>query len=241
MVMSHIVRILYSDTILLIMIRSLIKPYIENRFYVVIVVLIFSFNIVKGQQPAFPGEGFDLHKVEVVEIIQTKNYTYIQVAENNEKRWIASPLIDDAKIGATYYYQGDLLMKNFNSKELNRTFESVTFVEGLVPEQIYSNGQYPVKGGTTITDLFNNKDMYDGQIIKVRGKVTKFNENILSKNWIHLDDGTNILGKKDFVVTSQSAVQVGDIVTFQGKISKHVDLGHGYKFEVLMEDAKLLK
>ena len=75
----------------------------------------------------------------------------------------------------------------------------------------------------------------------VRGRVTRYNDNIMGKNWIHIKDGTNVLGNRDFVFASKENVQVGDVVTFEGKISIDLDLGSGYRFEVLMEEAKVLQ
>jgi hypothetical protein len=34
---------------------------------------------------------------------------------------------------------------------------------------------------------------------------------------------------------------VGDIVTLEGKIVLDQDFGYGYKYELLMEDAKIIK
>ena len=181
-----------------------------------------------------------LHKVTAKEVIQSNAYTYMLVVEDEKEWWIAAPKITPV-IGAVYYYLGEMEMKNFKSKELNRTFDMVNFVEGLLFEDIYEEGKFPVKGGATIADLYIYKDDYEDKVVKVRGKVTKFNEDIMGKNWIHLNDGTNVLGNRDFIVTSQASAKVGEVVTFEGKLSKHVDLGSGYTFEVLMEDAKVLK
>ena len=182
----------------------------------------------------------ELHKVSVKEMVQAKGYTYMLVSENGKEWWVAAPKMNPV-IGATYYYLGEMQMKDFKSKELDRTFDSVSFVEGLLFEEIYKEGKYPVSGGTTIANLYLKKDELEGKTVKVRGKVTKFNEDIMSKNWIHLNDGTNILGNRDFIVTSKSSAKVGEVVTFEGKLSKDVDLGSGYTFEILMEEAKVLK
>jgi hypothetical protein len=191
-----------------------------------------------------PGKGqmspSTLHRVVVEEMIQTKAYTYLRVKEDSKENWLAAPKMTPV-IGAVYYYLGEMEMKNFESKELSRTFDSVTFVEDLVFEEIYKEGKYPVKGGTTIANLYINKNDYDGKLVKVRGKVTKYNDNIMGKNWIHLNDGTNSLGNRDFVITSKMETKVGDVITVEGKLSIHVDLGSGYRYEVMIEEAKVLE
>ena len=207
------------------------------KIFYTLIALTLLVSTSKGQQQYAPSE---LHKVVAKEMIQTKAYTYLLVEENESEHWLAVSKMTPV-IGAVYYYLGEMEMKNFESKELQRTFDSIIFIEDLVYEEIYLEGKYPVKGGTTIANLYINKNDHDGKVVKVRGKVTKYNDNIMGKNWIHLYDGTNGLGNRDFVVTSQDEVKVGDVVTIEGKISIHVDLGSGYMYEVLMEEAKVLK
>ena len=42
----------------------------------------------------------------------------------------------------------------------------------------------------------------------------------------------------DLTVTTNSTVNVGDVVTFEGKIVLNKDFGYGYSYKVLLEDAK---
>ena len=99
----------------------------------------------------------------------------------------------------------------------------------------------PVPGGVTIADLFGKKSTFSGKTVKVKGQVTKFNPEIMGKNWVHLQDGTEADGKFDLTITTNSTVAVGDIVIFEGKITLDKDLGYDYFYEVLMEDAKIIK
>jgi hypothetical protein len=89
--------------------------------------------------------------------------------------------------------------------------------------------------------LFSKKDSYAGKTVKIKGQVTKYSPEIMNKNWIHLQDGTQEQGKFDLVITSAAAVQVGDVVTFEGKIILNKDFGYGYKFDVMMEDGSVNK
>ena len=223
-----------------------------------------------GNQP-------NTHKVVVKDVLHTSSYTYLQVTENNKEQWLAVPSMQ-AKSGETYYYQGGLVMNKFQSKELNRTFESVLFLEGVStdpntvkvsktaadapampkandtstgtatgPTAQYTRTVTPVekkeikidaaKGGITIGELFAKKENYSGKTVKIKGEVTKFTPAVMNKNWIHIQDGTEHAGKFDMVITTDKEVNVGDKVTFEGKISLNKDLGYGYFFEVIMEDA----
>jgi hypothetical protein len=95
------------------------------------------------------------------------------------------------------------------------------------------------KGGTTIAKLYAAKDDMAGKIVKIKGQVTKYTPAVMNKNWIHIQDGTDANGKFDLTVTSSSEVKVGDVVTLEGRIALNKDLGYGYFFDVIMEDAVL--
>lgn len=66
----------------------------------------------------------------------------------------------------------------------------------------------------------------------------KYNKQIMHKNWIHIQDGTDYSGKFDLTVTSMDSVQVGNTVTFKGIIRLNKDFGAGYVYDVIMEEAK---
>src|SRR3990172_6409008 len=59
------------------------------------------------------------------------------------------------------------------------------------------------KGGYTVEELYIKKDQLNGNKVKVRGKVVKFNPNIMGKNWLHLQDGTGTPGTNDITVTTK--------------------------------------
>jgi hypothetical protein len=96
----------------------------------------------------------------------------------------------------------------------------------------------PCKDCIKISDLLENKKTYSGKTIKVTGKVTKFNPEIMGKNWIHIQDGSEFQGGFDLTITTDQKVTVGEIVTLEGKIVLDKDFGYGYFYNVLMEDAK---
>lgn len=73
----------------------------------------------------FPNKG------EVLEVIDTSMYTYLQVSSNSGPVWIAAPHLDIAK-GDSVSYPGGMVMSNFHSKSLNRTFPTILFVEQVV-------------------------------------------------------------------------------------------------------------
>ena len=77
----------------------------------------------------------------------------------------------------------------------------------------------------------------------VRGTVVKFTPSVMGKNWVHLRDGTGSAGNdtNDLLVTTQDKAAVGDVVTATGVVKTDVNLGSGYSFKVLVENATLRK
>ena len=63
----------------------------------------------------------------------------------------------------------------------------------------------------------------------------------MKKNWVHIQDGTKDAGKFDLTVTTQDSVKVGDVVIFEGVAAFNKDVGAGYFYEILLEDAKVKK
>ena len=190
------------------------------------------------------------------EIQQSTNYTYILINSDGSDLWIAVPKME-ASVGTKYYFIENMKMENFVSKQLNKTFESILFVQKIStsPDSFNESpkGQTPVKpeivkqdikiekieGGVTIAELYSNKSKYNGKTVTIRGVVTKYNEQIMGKNWVHLQDGTSNGSSFDLTVTTLASTSVGETLVFTGKITLDKDFGAGYKYEIIMEDAKI--
>jgi hypothetical protein len=198
------------------------------------------------------------HKIVVNEFLDGGNYTYLNVDENGNKFWIAIPNTE-VKSGETYYYDGGLVMKDFESKQLEKTFDEITFVDAIrtTEKAAKSNQVNPhakvdnitditvniekPENGTSLKELYSDEKSFSGKSIIVKGKVVKVNNAILNKNWVHIVDGTEFNGKKDLGLTTLDTVKIGDIVTFKGTIVLDKDFGSGYIFPVLLEDAVIIK
>jgi hypothetical protein len=230
-------------------------------FFTVAFLFIFIFFITGQTKENFNESHPNVHKIIVKEVLQTTSYTYVQAEENGKLKWLAVPKME-AKTGETYYYQGGMEMGEFKSKELNRTFDSILFLNGVISPDVVEGGKIsltkspeksktadekfnviiePAIGGITIKELFTNKGKYAGKYVKIRGKVSKFNSKIMSKNWIHLQDGTGNSGEFDFTATTSDEVNVGDVITIEGKITLDKDFGSGYFYNIIMENGKVSK
>jgi predicted acyltransferase (DUF342 family) len=86
-----------------------------------------------------------------------------------------------------------------------------------------------------------NKADYSSKEFEIKGAVVKVNEQVMGKNWVHIQDGTGVGGNFDLTITTQADVEVGDVVTFKGKLTLEKDFGAGYFYEVIMEDGTLMQ
>jgi len=199
----------------------------------------------------------DSHTAVVQEVIQATSYTYLKVKEADSDYWIAVTK-RQVEPGVTISFAEGLEMNNFQSKDLGRTFEKIYFVNRIVggesaitQRSMSMPGQTrpepdkkdisiePAEGGITIGRLYADKDSYAGKTVLVRGQVIKVNRAIMDRNWVHLQDGTGDSDSFDLTVTTADDVEVGGIVTFEGRIALNKDFGAGYYYELIMEEAKL--
>jgi len=96
-------------------------------------------------------------------------------------------------------------------------------------------------GGKTVQEIISGSAKLAGQTVSVRGKVVKYNSQILGKNWLHLQDGSGSAKKNDndLTITSDTAAKLGDTVLVTGKVSLNKDFGANYKYDVIIEDAQV--
>ncbi len=95
------------------------------------------------------------------------------------------------------------------------------------------------EGGRTVAELHTEKAQWAGRTVAVRGRVAKFSPAIMDRNWIHIQDGTGKGPTADLTVTSTNAAKVGDLIVADGVVATNKVFGHGYAYEVIMENAKI--
>ena len=202
-------------------------------------------------------------KGKVVETMNAATYTYVLIDTGAKKVWAAAPQFA-VKAGDAVAVAGAMPMVNYQSKTLNRIFDVVYFsgsvkVNGVSSAPGVSAGELPkdhppIKGaagpaavdlsgikraanGQTVAEINTGKAKLVGKPIAVRGRVVKFNANILGKNWLHVRDGTGAEGANDLTVTTGASAKVGDLVLVTGKLATDRDFGSGYKYGLIVEDA----
>ncbi|MDO8927950.1 MAG: GW dipeptide domain-containing protein [Bacteroidota bacterium] len=234
----------------------------RSLFAILSILVVFSGCVRKNKVPTAQNQSLanpSMHEVKVEEVIQASQYTYLKVSENGAENWIAVNR-QEAEKGEIYYYNKALEMNNFHSKELERDFETIFFVQEISTLPIIADVQTPAQQGNkvglsqkegisvapaveglSIAKLYSNRNDYAGKIIKMKGQVVKVNEEVMGKNWIHIQDGTKDGENFDLTITTLDKAAVDEVVTFEGTITLNKDFGYGYSYEVIMEDAKLVK
>lgn len=185
------------------------------------------------------------HTAVVEETMSSGGYTYMKVQEGNDSYWIAMTK-RDVKRGDKVSYQGQGLMKNFHSKTLNRTFETILFagdIENSKPQahiqkfKTNMNSDYQEKDTKSLAELFANRDKYVGKVVTVKGKVTKTSSGIMKLNWLHIQDGSNFENMNDLVFTSTQEVPVvGTVIYAKGTVVKDKDFGYGYFYPLIIQN-----
>lgn len=99
------------------------------------------------------------------------------------------------------------------------------------------------KGGKTVEEVWAKKAELSGKKVALRGVVVKRTNGVLNKNWLHVKDGsgTQPKGDDDLVVTTTENVELGQTIVLEGTVATDKDLGSGYRYQVLVEDAVVTK
>ena len=71
---------------------------------------------------------------QVVEVLQTEQYTYLHLQDGGRQRWIAGPRID-VRPGTSVEHSQGVLMSGYFSQVLQRSFDKILFVGQLVEKK----------------------------------------------------------------------------------------------------------
>ena len=122
---------------------------------VLAVVLYFQLRGDKKIDNLAPG----VHQVKAKEVMQTSNYTYVRVSEGRQDYWCAINKTE-IEVGKTYFWLKGWEMTQFHSKELNRDFASIFFLETLSEKPILS--EMPYMGESPMTRGFHGRKAEGG-------------------------------------------------------------------------------
>lgn len=196
---------------------------------------------------------------EVLEVRDVDSYTYLRLKTRDGETWAAVPKAA-IRTGALVSIEDPMVMKNFESKSLKKTFDTVVFGNLAAGEGKTAGKEAPLAHANVIRDKADAKvaraaganahtvaEIVSGAAalkdkpVVVRGRVVKFNAQIMGKNWVHLRDGsgTDAAGTNDVLLTTTDTAQPGDVVTASGVVRTDRDFGSGYAYKVLIEEATL--
>lgn len=235
-----------------------------------------------GADPAAAAGPVPTLRGRLAEKVDTKDYTYLRITTAAGDAWAAVPTANVA-VGSDVTVAGQMVMDNFQSKTLNRTFDKLVFgtLEGGAAAGAPAAGANPHAGmggmgaagaaaqppsgsphstvpdgigdlkvakaegaeGRTVAEVFAQKAALANKSVSVRGKVVKYTGGVMGKNWVHVRDasGSDAAGDNDLTATTADEAKVGDVVVIKGTVHVDRDFGAGYKYAVIVEDAKLGK
>lgn len=191
--------------------------------------------------------------------ITVAQYVHVRLEAAQGELW-AAVLQAPLTVGSPITIYHALLMEKFASPALKRTFAWIYF-GSLTPVPVPGTASEApaVVAGTppandakvgriaratradarTIGELWTKKSHLAGASVSVRGVVVRYNPGVMGKNWMHLQHGTGDAsrGTHDLAVTTLDAATVGDTVTITGTVRTNRDVGAGYTYAPIVEEA----
>jgi hypothetical protein len=222
--------------------------------------LLLNTGWAAGDPPAAQGQTV---KGQVLEVTAVDPYIYLRLKTQEGELWAA---VNKAPVkkGDQVTIENAMMMTNFESKTLKKTFDKIVFgtlvgtgaasagsdanhAHGVVVQApnvadvAVPKAQGP--NARTVAEIYGKRAELKGKPVLLRGKVVKVTSAVMDKNWVHLRDGSGSAkdNTNDIIVTTREQPQVGSIVVAKGVVRTDVDLGSGYFYKVLVEDATLQK
>jgi len=192
----------------------------------------------------------------VKEVLEVAQYTYLLLDRGDDEVWAAVPKAK-ISVGEQVAIGGATRMANFKSATLARTFDVIYFgtiakgprvpaghpgSTGAADEAPTDVGKIARADGAnahTVAEIFSKKQDLAGKRIALAARVVKVTPAILDRTWLHVRDGSGSAasGDHDLIVTTSTVPKIGDEVLIEGTVAVNRDLGSGYRYDVLIEDA----
>jgi hypothetical protein len=182
--------------------------------------------------------------------------------------WVAVPTTT-IQIGGSAHVRDAMKMTDFTSTALKRTFPIIYFgTLDAAPEPASDRSGHatqpvaasaaqmplgpvnvqhvdPASGasGRTVAELVARRAELSGTSVRVRGTVVKVTPGVLGRTYLHVRDGSGDAADatNDVAVTTDTTPTVGDLVIVEGVLAINRDIGSGYLFPVIIENAQVAK
>jgi hypothetical protein len=207
---------------------------------------------------------------KVLEVMNVESFTYMRLDTQQGEVW-AAVIKGQVKKGDVVTLDNVSVMNDFESKTLQRKFDRILFGNlaganhgAAKPSALGSSfsvtpprmpmakpkleviSDAPIAKATganakTVAEVVTNGSKLKGKTVAVRGRVVKYNADIMGRNWVHLQDGSGSEADatNDILVTTGSETSIGAVVTATGVVQTDKDFTAGYAYKVLIEEAKL--
>jgi hypothetical protein len=231
-------------------------PSVHMKTVAVLSSLILAASCLRAQ--TLPPQPPPSIKGEVLETQSVDSYTYLRLKTGDGEVWAVPSTT--VKKGAQVTIGNAMTMRDFESKTLKKRFDAIVFGQIVEPNatamaphgaSIAAAARTPAAkvpratgpDARTVAEVVAGKAALNTRTVLVRAQVVKVNLGIMGKNWLHLQDGSGSAadGTNDILVTTQDRAAVGDVVNARGKVRTDVNLGAGYAYAVLIEDATVRK
>jgi hypothetical protein len=235
----------------------------KMRAWLLTLVMMVCAGLASGADKPPPALTSDI-KGKVLEVTDVASYTYLRLKTKDGEIWAAVGRVP-VKVGSEVTIKDAAVMENFESKTLNKKFDRIVFgsVAGTGTNAAAGNNLAALHAGVakavdvedvkvtkavgpdarTVAEINSRKADFKDKVVLVRAKVVKFTPEVMGKNWIHLRDGSGSAadGTNDILVTTTDKAKIGDVVLVRGVVHTDRDLGSGYSYKVLVEEATLQK
>lgn len=146
-------------------------------------------------------------KGKVVETMDAGPYTYIQLDIGSDMRlWAAIPK-KDLEIGEEItLHGGDMVVENFNSSTLNRTFDIIIFATGVSSDsdQEFDDGEAAGDyGDDAVLDTIPASGGSAGNVVPFAGVIVEKAPGVDGHRVVEIFEKASILDKKNVVVRGQ--------------------------------------
>lgn len=226
----------------------------SRTVFAAVILAVTSFAI-----QAMPSSQGATLKGEVLEVRDVEGYTYLRLKTKEGETWAAVKTAA-VKKGAQVTLGDMMVMENFESRSLKKKFDRIVFASLADPNRTAPSASSP-HGATpaatpvakvpkasgadarTVAEVVSGRAALKDKPVTIRGQVVKVTSGILGKNWVHLQDGSGSAasGTHDILVTTTDKTAAGDVVSASGTVRTDVNVGSGYAYAVLVEDARIRK
>ena len=202
---------------------------------------------------------------EVLEVKDVESYTYLRLKTKDGETW-AAVMKAPVKKGAQITVENAMVMENFESKSLKKTFPKIIFgtlaetgafgpvarSDTMAPHSVAAKtaGVADAKvskadgpNARTVAEIIAKRGALKDKTVMLRAKVVKYNAGVMGKNWLHLRDGSgsDADNTNDIIATTNDQAKLGDVVLVKGLVHIDKDFGAGYSYKVLIEEATVQK